>query len=52
MATKLGRGVTYHEGVLPIKSHESARSSGKLASLYPHYHNTYGNKTWNDGDLP
>ena len=45
--TKLGKKVTYLEGLLPNKSHEPwshvlTRSRDKLKQLYLHYHKVYG----------
>ena len=53
MTTKLGRGVTYHEGVPPItlESCGLARSRNKPKPLYLQYHNAYGHKTSQEGDL-
>ena len=52
MATKLGRMVTYLEG-LPIKSSALgvAKSRDKLKPLYLHYHSAYGSQAWQDADL-
>ena len=58
MTTKQGHDLP--RGVPPIKSHQSshhtessgfARSHDKLKPLHLHYHNAYGPKTWQDGDL-
>ena len=37
MTTKLGRMVVHLDGLLPIKSHDPARSHDKLKLLYLHY---------------
>ena len=56
MAIKLGRGVTYHEGVPPIKSHDplitwSCKITRQTKPIYFHCHNAYGHKTCYDSDL-
>ena len=50
MTTKLGRMVTYFDGLLPIKSHYvwlrgPARLRDDLKQLYIYYHDAYDNKT-------
>ena len=62
LATKLGRLVTCHKGLLPmfwsfwshpiLWSHGLARSYDKLKPLFIHFCNIYGCKMWQDGDLP
>ena len=57
MATKRGKLVTCHEGLLPIMllhhlvtwSWEITRETKTIVSAL---HDTYGYKTWQDGDLP
>ena len=56
MATKLGRMVTYLDGLLLIKacdpiSPDLARSNDKLKLLYLQRHSAYGHQTGQDGDL-
>ena len=57
MTTKLGRIVTYFEGLVLIKymtlsSRVLTRSRDKLKSLYLHHGGAYGHQTWQYGDLP
>ena len=57
MATKLGRMVTYIDGLTPINLHQLwsrglEASHGKLKSLYLYYHSAYDHWTWQAGDLP
>ena len=53
MARKLGRAVTYFDGLLPIKLHNPlVKAFDKLKPLYLQYHNIYGYKTWYDGGTP
>ena len=54
MATKLGRVVTYREGFLVTKSHDSfitwfCEITRQTKNIY--YHSVYGYDTWKDGDL-
>ena len=56
MATKLGRMVTYLDGLLPMKSHDplitwSCEITGSRKPLYFHNHSAYGHQTWRGGDL-
>ena len=56
IAESLGRSMTYQEGIphisdMTFQSRRLARSHDKLKTLYPHYHNPYGYKTWQDDDL-
>ena len=56
MAIRLGKVVTYHKKLSPIKSYDPlitclTRSRDKLKPLYLHYHNVYSHQTWQDGDL-
>ena len=53
------RMVTSLDGLTPMKSHRSlttwpclVRRREKLKSLYLHYHNAYGDQTWQEGNLP
>ena len=52
VAKKHGRVVIYREGPPPITSHNLLimRSHDKLETLYLHYHNAYGHKTYQSGD--
>ena len=50
MSTKLGRVVTFHEGLSRIKSHGTLKSRGKLKT-YLQYQSGYGHQTWQDGNL-
>ena len=50
MATKLGREVTYSEG-LPLIKCDPVTSRNQLRLLYLHYHSVYGHDIWWDGDL-
>ena len=56
MATKLGKVITYHEGLQPIKAYDSLRglfqSHDKIKTLYLHYQSAYGHQTRKDGNLP
>ena len=57
MATKLGRMLTYFNGLLPTKSDVLSScgrvwSRDKLESLYLCYQSVYGHETWQDGNLP
>ena len=57
MATKLCKMITYLGGLLSIQLHDFlsrglVRSRDNLKLLYLHYHNIYGYKTRQDGDLP
>ena len=57
MATKLGRMLTYFNGLLPTKSDVlwscgRVWSRDKLESLYLCYQSVYGHETWQDGNLP
>ena len=55
MAIKLGRTVTYFDGLLPIKSHDSwiglIRSHDTFKPLYLHCHSAYSCQTWQNGNL-
>ena len=53
MATKRSM-LTYHEGLPPIIYTPPClvRSHDKLKTLYLHYYNAYGHKTWQDDVLP
>ena len=56
MATKLDRILTYCEGLLGTKSHDSlitrfGKSSDKLKPLYLHYQDVFGQQTWQGSDL-
>ena len=56
-ATKLGRMLTYLNGLLPTKSDVlwscgRVWSRDKLESLYLCYQSVYGHETWQDGNLP
>ena len=54
--TRLGRNVTYHEGVPPIRSQDPwiswfCISLDKLKQLFLHYYNAYGHKICQNGYL-
>ena len=56
MVTKLGKMVTYLDGLLPTKLQKPltrglARSLDKVKPLYLHCHSYYGYQTWQIGDL-
>ena len=55
LATKLGRMMTFLEGLLP--KNDMAFESCNLENIfelktYLHYNNAYGHHSWQDGDLP
>ena len=55
-ATKIGRVVTCHEVVPPLKSHDplivwSCKITDDLKPLYLHYHIAYGYQTWQGGSM-
>ena len=57
MATKLGRMVTYIDGLTPINLHQplitwSWGITCKLKSLYLYCHRAYDHRTWQAGYLP
>ena len=37
--------------VIQVKETPPKWSPQKLKTSYPHFHKTYGNQTWQDGDL-
>ena len=43
--------ITPLAGLLPIWSHDFARSRDKLTPLYLHCHSAFGHQTWQNGDL-
>ena len=56
IAAKLDHMLTYLDGVLPLKSHDtlimwSSKSGDKLEPLNLHYHSAYDYQAWQDGDL-
>ena len=57
MDTKLGRIITYLDGLLSLKSHDplitwSHEMTGQTKTIIHHNRSPHCHQTWKDGDLP